>query len=153
MKIDERFAIAAPIEEVWAFIRDPQTVAACIPGCEGVEAASDTSYRSRIGVTLGPITARFNVLVDIVEETPPSRLVYVTKGEEGTRASIINATSEILLTAVDATTTEIECRWDVSIVGRLGKFGHGVMKKRAAQMAAEFAASVEQRLRSTDVDA
>jgi hypothetical protein len=151
MMIDERFSIAAPIDKVWAFIRDPQTVAPCVPGCESVETLSETSYRSTIGIALGPIKARFNVIVQITEETPPSRLVCVTKGEEGSKASIISATSEMLLTAVDDKSTEIACSSEVSVVGRLGKFGLGIMKKRASRLAEEFAAAVQQRMQTVDV--
>jgi uncharacterized protein len=82
MKLDERFAISAPIEKVWSFIRDPHTVAPCIPGCESVESLSATSYRSTVAVALGPIKARFNFIVQITEETPPNKVVCVTKGEE-----------------------------------------------------------------------
>jgi hypothetical protein len=38
----------------------------------------------------------------------------------------------------------------VSIVGRLGKFGLGIMKKRAAQLAGEFAAAIQQRMQTAD---
>ena len=96
MNIEEHFTIPAPIERVRAFIRDPDRVAPCVPGCERVETISATSYRSTIVVALGPIKARFVVMVDISDEKPPTRLACVTKGEEGGRASIISATSEIL---------------------------------------------------------
>lgn len=150
MKIEEKFAIKASIEKVWAFIRDPQKVAVCVPGCESVEALSEKCYRTTIAVALGPIKARFNLMVQITEEEPPKRIVCVTKGEEGSKASIINATSELLLTPVDGATTEILCTSEVSIAGRLGKFGLGIMKKRAAKLAGEFAAAVQQTMETID---
>jgi len=150
MKIDERFLIEAPIDAVWAFVRNPQTVAPCIPGCEAVEPLSDKLYRSTIGVALGPIKARFNVVVEITEEFAPNRLLCITKGEEGGKASMITATTEIKLEAQETGRTEIRCASEVSIVGRLGKFGLGIMKKRAAQLASEFATAVQQRMRTAD---
>jgi carbon monoxide dehydrogenase subunit G len=146
MKIEERFVIAAPIETVWAFIRDPDRVAPCIPGCESVEAISASSYRSTIAVTLGPIKARFNVIVELTEEHPPHRLVCTTKGEEGSRASIMSARSELVLTAINDKQTEVGCSSDVSIVGRLGKFGLGIMKKRASQLTVEFATVMQEKV-------
>jgi uncharacterized protein len=146
MKIEERFIIPAPIDRVWAFVRNPDRVAPCIPGCEHVETISDTSYRSTIAVTLGPIKARFIVVVQITDEHPPTRLTCVTKGEEGSRASVINANSELLLIELNERETEVHCTSEVSIVGRLGKFGLGIMKKRATQLAGEFAAAVRERM-------
>jgi uncharacterized protein len=107
MRIEERFTIPAPIERVWDFIRDPDRVASCVPGCERVETISTTSYRSTIAVALGPIKARFVVVVEITDEKPPTRLTCVTKGEEGSRASVINATSEIVLAEINEKETEV----------------------------------------------
>jgi carbon monoxide dehydrogenase subunit G len=150
MKIDERFLIEAPIDAVGAFIRNPQTVAPCIPGCEAVEPISDKLYRSTIGVALGPIRARFNVVVEITEELAPNRLVCLTKGEEGGKASMITATTEIKFEAQESGRREISSASEISIVGRLGNFGLGIMKKRAEQLASEFAAVVQQRMQTTD---
>jgi carbon monoxide dehydrogenase subunit G len=77
MQIDERFLIEAPIDPVWAFVRNPQTAAPCIPGCEAVEPLSDKLYRST-SVALGPIKARFNVVVEITEEFALYRLLRIT---------------------------------------------------------------------------
>lgn len=150
MKIEERFTIPAPIERVWDFIRDPDRVAPCVPGCERVETISTTSYRSTIAVALGPIKARFVVVVEITDEKPPTRLTCVTKGEEGSRASVINATSEIALAETNEKETEVYCTSEVSIVGRLGKFELGIMKKRASQLAGVFAGAVQQRMQVAD---
>ena len=148
MKIEEKFVIEAPIDEVWTFVRNPETVAPCIPGCESVETLSDKRYRSTIAVALGPIKARFNVIIEITEETPPNRLLCMTKGEEGGKASMLTASSEISLEDRDGRSTAISCASEVAIVGRLGKFGIGIMKKRADQLAGEFAASVQQRMQA-----
>jgi hypothetical protein len=82
-----------------------------------------TLYRSGIGVALGPIKARFNIVVEITEELAPNRLLCITKGDEGSKASMITATSEIKLEAQEAGRTEISCPSEVPIAGRLGKFG------------------------------
>ena len=52
MKIEEQFTIDAPIDDVWTFVRDPATVAPCVPGCESVEPLSEKSYRSTGAVAL-----------------------------------------------------------------------------------------------------
>lgn len=86
MKIDERFLIEAPIDAVWAFVRNPQTVAPCIPGCEAVEPLSDKLYRS---TSVALVKARFNVVLEITKEFALNRLLRITKGEEDGEASMI----------------------------------------------------------------
>jgi carbon monoxide dehydrogenase subunit G len=63
---------------------------------------------------------------------------------------MITATTEIKLEAQEPGRTEISCASEVLIVGCLGKFGFGIMKKRAAHLAREFAAAVQQRMQTAD---
>ncbi len=97
MRIEGSFTVAAPRERVFAEITNPALMAGCIPGCEAIEVVDAKTYRARILVEVGPIKARFNLVVEVTEETPPERVVSVTRGEEGTRASVISSNNELLL--------------------------------------------------------
>tara|TARA_Y100000588_G_C13742462_1_gene706192 strand:- start:7 stop:453 length:447 start_codon:yes stop_codon:yes gene_type:complete len=146
MKIEEKFVVSAPIERVWEFITAPEDVAACIPGCEGVETIGEDQYKAAIKVGVGPIKTTFKVDVDAVEQQPPTFAKYATRGEEGGRASRISAESTLALTKLNDVDTEVAYTSDVSIVGRLGKFGLGVMKKKAKQIGEEFAKNIAEKL-------
>ena len=54
-----------------------------------------------------------------------------TRGEEGTRASMLTADNVVRLTANDDGSTEVYCSSESSITGRLGKYGAGMMMKKA----------------------
>ena len=75
---------------MWDKIRDPGVMAECIPGCDSIEQMSQTSYRAVVAVKVGPISARFSLVVDVVGEEPPTRLVARARGEEGGRASVLS---------------------------------------------------------------
>ena len=138
MTLDGSFTIAAPRDKVWRSIRDPKIVAVCVPGCSGVEEISPTSYCAKIAVSLGPISANFDLVVDITTETPPERICMQTRGTEGTRASMLNAVSVVMLEETDGMHTDVHYSSEVTIAGRLGKFGLGVMRKKADQLAKDF---------------
>lgn len=142
MKIEESFVVAAPMDKVWKFITDPERVGPCIPGCQGIQITGPDSYKAAIKVGIGPIKATFNVDVQVTEERPPTYAATVTRGEEGSRASTVSATSSLELKPVDEHSTEIRYSSEVSVVGRLGKFGLGIMKKIAASMGEQFAEAV-----------
>ena len=63
----------------------------------------------------------------------------ITRGEEGSRASTVRAENMLKLRALDAEHTEVRYASELSLVGRLGKFGFGVMKKKAQVLGANFA--------------
>ena len=151
MRIEGSFTVAAPRERVYAEITNPALMAACIPGCEAIEVVDPKTYRARILVEVGPIKARFALVVEITNEEPPARVVCVTRGEEGSRASMLSANSELLLTAASGNTTEVKYASDVSVTGRLGKFGLGVMKKKAEQLGAKFAETFRGKIEAATV--
>mgnify|MGYP001340302802 CR=1 FL=1 len=138
MRIEGSFTVAAPRERVFAEITNPALMAGCIPGCEAIEVIDGKTYRARILVEVGPIKARFNLVVEVTEEEAPVRVASVTRGEEGTRASVISSNNELLLAAAEGG-TEVKYVSEVSVTGRLGKFGLGMMKKKAESLGAEFA--------------
>lgn len=139
MKIEESFTVPAPIETVWTVITDPQLVAPCIPGCQGVEVTGPTTYKSSIRVGIGPINATFVVVIELTEQRPPNFLSATTRGDEGGRLSSLSATSALRLEPTAEGGTSVAYSSEVSIVGRLGKFGLGIMKKKAKALGDEFA--------------
>ncbi|MGE3987228.1 CoxG family protein [Pseudorhodoplanes sp.] len=138
MTLDGTFAVAAPRERVWRSLRDPAIVAACVPGCSGVEVVSPNAYRATIAVSLGPISATFDLAIDIMDETPPEKISMRTRGAEGGRASMLSAVSVVTLQEAGNARTEVHYTSNVSLTGRFGKFGLGVFRKKADQLANDF---------------
>ena len=146
MRIEDGFTVRAPRERVWAFITDPARIAPCLPGCREVQIVGPNAYRACVRVAIGPIKAEFNLEVAVEEEVPPRLARSVTRGEEGTRASTLLARSLLELEEVEPGVTAVRYSSDISVVGRLGKFGLGVMKKKAEALGEEFARAVCERV-------
>ena len=119
MNLAGAFTIPASRQKVWEMIRDPALMANCIPGCDQIEALSATSYRARVTTSVGPIKAVFALVVDVTEEQPPMSVRSVTRGEEGSRASILNAKNLVTLRERDKDLTEVAYESELSITGRL----------------------------------
>jgi carbon monoxide dehydrogenase subunit G len=129
MKIEKKFVINAPVEKVWGIITEPKLIAQCIPGCESVEELSEGKYKAAVKIEVGPIKTLFNISILELERDAPNYAVYDTSGDEGGRASSIKAKSKLQLTALDPEKTEVAVTSDLNIIGRLGKFGTGMMNK------------------------
>ena len=145
MKIEETFEVAAPVDRVWAVITDPELVGPCIPGCQAIEVTGPNTYKATVKVAVGPIKTTFNVDVELTEERAPNFAASVTRGEEGGKASTLTARNELHLKPLDNGATEVTYASDVSLVGRLGKFGLGIMKKKAKTYGQEFAEAFKER--------
>ena len=138
MKIEKTFTIDAPRDKVWQFVSVPEQVGMCFPGCQSVSPLGEDKYEAAIKVSIGPIKTVFNVNFEITEKRPEEFLAYLSRGEEGNRASRLKANSTLTLSPLDGGRTEVVYTSDLSVVGRLGKFGLGMMKNKADTMGDEF---------------
>jgi carbon monoxide dehydrogenase subunit G len=139
MRIEDQFVVPAPPAKVWQAITDPVTVAPCVPGCEHIEVVSPTQYRATVKIEIGPIKARFNLTVEVKEEVACREIRSVTRGEEGTKASVVTAENVLRLVPTPDGGTTVHYVSDVTVAGRLGKFGFGIMQKKAKTLGEDFA--------------
>jgi len=138
MKIEKSFTINAPQEKVWQFISSPEKVGMCFPGCQSVTPLGEDKYKAAIKVQIGPIKTVFNIDFEETEKRPMEFSAYSSRGEESNRASRLKAESTLSLSSIDELSTQVEYKSELSIVGRLGKFGAGMMEKKADSMGDEF---------------
>lgn len=146
MDIEKVFQVAAPREKVWDFVTNAEQVATCIPGVEQVQVTEPGKYKGLMTIKVGPIKASVKADVQELERRPPEFASYGIQGEEGGRASRLNAEAKLLLKPLQANLTEVTFNANVVIVGRLGKFAGGVMNKLADGMSEEFVTAFRSRL-------
>ena len=139
LKIEDSFTLNVPQADVWIAITNPGVVTPCVPGCQNVKILGPNIYSAEVNVKVGPIKAKFRLNVEVTRQIPPLEIHSTTRGEEGSKASVLQAESIVRLKQIDVNTTEVYYSSEVNIVGRLGKFGFGIMKKKAKTLGNEFA--------------
>ena len=142
MKIEKKFTVNASQQEVWEFITVPEKVAPCVPGCEGAEDLGGGKYKASVKVGIGPINTKFDLDVETLEQRAPEYAVYSAKGDEGGKASRIKSETTLSLTP-NGNYTDVHYVSEVSIVGRLGKFGSGLVNKVADSIGEQFVANIK----------
>ena len=146
MLIEGAFELFVPRAALYERLLDAHLLAGCIPGCEAVERMDDARYKAAIGIALAGIKARFDLIVELTEREPPGLIVCMTRGEEGSLASQLAAQSRITLHELAPDNTRVEYVSEVSLSGRLGRFGLGVMQKKAQSMGDSFVSALRDRL-------
>lgn len=152
MRIEETFRLDAPRDAVFSFLSDGPRVAGCVPGVEEFTECGDGSYEAVLKAQLGPIKAMFTGQVTL-ETTPPGRLEATGRGQDrasGSRAEI--AFTGDLVEVDEGTATQVETVAEVTIRGRLGQFGTGVIRATATEFIREFVACANAQL-ATDATA
>ena len=142
-RFEEHFTVNARPEAVWAFLLDPKRLAPCIPGCDDLEVVDDRTYRLRLTVTVGFLSTRQDVRMEIVEAEPPSRLVAEGRGEDRRLGSRVEVRTTLLLSPAGDGATDVAYASDVRVLGRLGSIGDAVVRVKARELAGAFARNVK----------
>lgn len=148
MRIDERFTLEVPVDEAFAFLSDVRRVAGCVPGVEDLTEQADGSYTARLKVQLGPIKASFDGEVALTTDEAARRLTASGQGRDkgsGSRAEI--AFTGDLEPREDGHTDVVTVA-EVTIRGRLGQFGTGVIRATATEVLRDFVACANDSLRA-----
>lgn len=149
MEFKGRYLISAPPDAVWAALHDARLLAQAIPGCEGVEKISDTEFKAKAAVTIGPVKARFEGKVQLVPHPPEAGFSHALtlKGEgQGGPAGFARGQSEVRLAAEEGGTA---LTYDAKAIvgGRLAQIGQrlidGAAKSLADEFFAKFAAAMK----------
>ena len=146
MIFEDRFTVRAPVDKVWAFLRDPQQVAQCIPGTESIEVIDDRHYRVVAGARVSFLSVSFAMNVTVTEIEEPLRLVSVAEGMDPRIKERVKLRSTLALEPHGAEATDVSYSIDLTIFGKLASLGFAVIKGKAGQMAADFAAAIKTRL-------
>jgi carbon monoxide dehydrogenase subunit G len=131
--------LPAPRQDVWAKLNDPDTLKACIPGCEELEKISDTEFRATVKTKIGPVSARFKGRVNLTDLDPPAGYKIVGEGEGGV-AGFAKGGAEIKLTEAEGGTL-LSYSVEAQIGGKLAQLGQRLVNGAAKKVADEFFAN------------
>lgn len=143
MLIQQKLAIRAPLEKVWAFFMDVKTLGRCLPGLDQLLEIDDKNYQGTLRVKIGPIAASFQGRVTVVEMTAEDHRAAMTASAKDPRvASNLQARMTMTMREVSQGETEVAIDTDLNVFGKLGQFGYWVFKKKASDMLEEFATRI-----------
>jgi carbon monoxide dehydrogenase subunit G len=136
MDFSGRYEIPARPDTVWAGLNDPDTLKACIPGCEEITKVSPTDFQATATLKIGPVKARFKGKVALTELDPPHRCVLSGQGQGG-MAGFAKGNATIVLEP-DATGTVLTYTARATVGGKLAQIGQRLIDGAAKQIADDF---------------
>ncbi len=145
MEIEHHRTLARPPERVWQALNDPDVLCACAPGCESVERLQPDYFVAHLRARAGPIQARVEGTIRIVDPEPPSQytLAFAASGrafgqaEGRTYVQIHEAGSG----------SRIAYRVAVTVTGRVARMGQSVINRVAMRLMDRFFDRLDERLR------
>lgn len=143
MRIRNEIEIAAPPDDLFAFLSDVERVAPMLPGAT-IDGREGDDYSGTMKVKVGPINASYQGTMRFLDRDPKARrAVMKARAEEVTGAG--NAEAEITteVTAADGKSL-LKMDTDLQMRGKAAQFGRGAMEKISQRMFDQFARNIEQ---------
>ena len=146
MKISDSLEVEFPIQRVWDLLQDPRRFMGAMPGVQSIEIRDETTFDLTVAQRVGPFRVQFQVTMNLVEVTPPTRLVATGQGKEsaGTLLRIPSAVLELEALVEDRTRLSYEIEF--SLMGKLGTLGYTMIKHKAGEMSNTFADNLRKEL-------
>jgi 2-furoyl-CoA dehydrogenase large subunit len=133
-------AVKANAQQVWDMLLDPQTLAAVIPGCHGVEKITDTHFRADVTLGIGPVKGRYRAEVKLSDLDPPSAVTLAGTAEGA--LGFGNGEGRITLRPADNGGTTIHYVYEAGIGGKVASIGGRLLDGAARVIIGQFFASL-----------
>ena len=145
VELEGQERIAAPVQTVWEALNDPEILRACIPGCETLEKKSDTEMEAVVALKIGPIKARFNGDVELVNLEPPHS--YTIQGEgKGGIAGFAKGGADVKLAEDGEGGTLLSYVAKADVGGKIAQLGSRLIVSTSKKLAGQFFSNLNEKI-------
>ena len=145
MELSNTRVVPAPPAKVWAALNDPETLKACLPGCEVFERTTDGEYRVVMAARIGPVSARFNGKMRTSDIDPPNAYTLHFEGQGGA-AGFARGEARVALAPEGDAATALTYTAKAQVGGKLAQIGSRLVDGAAAKLTDDFFARFVARL-------
>jgi len=140
LTIEEKLAVSAPVDRVWAFLLAPERVVACLPGAALDEVIDARTFRGNVKVKVGPVAMTYAGKASLTEVDEATHSVTILgEGKEKAGADVVSMTMHGHVEPLAAGGSELSVKADVQLTGKIVKFGRGMIQAVSAQLFKDFA--------------
>jgi uncharacterized protein len=145
MKLESEFPVPAHPSTVFKLFFDPEVMRGCIPGCEELVRADDTTYTGRLVNEVAHVrfSAGFSAAIQSIDEAGEVKTVTaLLKGEDRRLGSSIKIDATLSVRPDGDDASVIAYSMDMALWGKLGRLGEPIIRRRSREVELEFARSL-----------
>jgi uncharacterized protein len=148
LQLEHEFEVPASPEQTLELLLDAKRVVPCMPGAKLLEIVDDRTWKSELGIRLGPVGMQFLADVKMLERDDAARTVKLgvsardTRGKGGAEATVDSSLNE-----TDSGGTRVTMATDLRFSGQAAQLGRpGVVKDVSTKLVGQFAECLEGQL-------
>jgi carbon monoxide dehydrogenase subunit G len=141
MKLSSSFWVPAAPERVFAHFLDPDSMRACVPGCQELVKVDDTHYRGTLVNEVAHVRFSAGFTAEITEQAGPGEVKALLRGEDRRLGSSIKIEAALAVNEDGAAdSSRVEFGLDVALWGKIGRLGESIVRRRTEEVERQFAA-------------
>jgi hypothetical protein len=148
LQLEHEFEVPASPEQTLALLLDAERVVPCMPGAKLLEVVDERTWKSELGIKLGPVAMQFLADVKLLDRDDANRSVRLgvsardTRGKGGAEATVDSA-----LNPADGGGTRVAMTTDLRFSGQAAQLGRpGVVKDVSNKLVGQFAECIKGQL-------
>ena len=142
MRIAGNATLHAPVEAVYAALRDPRVLVRTIPGCERLEQLGDDAYAMTVTAGVASVRGTYAGDVRLTDQRAPHGFVLRASGSGA--PGTVSADVTVELSPGSDGTTELSYDADAVVGGMIGGVGQRLLAGVAKRTAGEFFTAVDE---------
>jgi carbon monoxide dehydrogenase subunit G len=148
MDITGSYIFAAPPQEVWTLMLDPEAIASCIPGCDRLEPDGVDRYKAAITIGMAAITGSYEGTVTISDKAEPTsyKLTVEGQGRPGFVKGTVTITLREGVTESGGANTIVDVTGTAQTGGTIARLGQRLIASAAKMMQDRFFACMQSKL-------
>lgn len=151
-ELRQSFAVAHPVDVVWAVFRDIEAVADCMPGVSLTAPAAGGAVEGQVAVKLGPIAASFAGTATVTYDDAARSGTVAGQGRDTGSGSSVRGDVRFTVTASGGQ-TQVDVTVAYALTGSLAQFARGgIVNDVAARLTRDFAANLQARLEGREAE-
>jgi len=148
MELQGERLIPASVDKTWAALNDPDTLKACIAGCESLERTGDDGFTAVVALKVGPVSARFKGNLQMTNIQPPNGYTINFDGQGGV-AGFGKGSADVALTP-DGANTLLKYNARATVGGKMAQVGARLIDAAAGKITDDFFKAFEAQLQPAE---
>lgn len=145
MKIEGEYLFNGSRGEVWEIVRDPEVLAAALPGTKSLELVGENEYTGEMNVRIGPVGGLFSGRLVVSDEVPPESFILSVEGKGS--PGFMNGKGNIVLQD-QGNDTIMKYDGEVQIGGKLASVGQRLIDTASRSMIQQGLEAINQALQA-----
>ena len=144
MELQGERLIPATVAQTWEALNNPETLKACIAGCESLERTGDDAFTAMVAVKVGPVSAKFKGNLKMTNIQAPHSYTINFDGQGGA-AGFGKGSADVALTD-EAGQARLKFVAKAQVGGKMAQIGSRLIDAAAGKIAEDFFTAFEAKL-------